>query len=255
MARHGLARYEVETGGRMASERTAVLVDGDNVSAVHAGRILAEAGRLGRVDVARVYAAACRVSGWLTTPGFRLLHAGSGKNGADLLLCLDAMELAFLEGFACFAIATSDRDFTHLAQRLRERGHHVLGLGEAKAPVQFRAACTSFIVLAPKATAPSPAPAQPPAPAAAAKPGPGIGELDRQIRAMIAQHSRNGQGMRLAELAPKLHGAHGVRISTLPERSWRAYLTRRPGLYDLEPRGPDAKIRVRPEGFASELPG
>jgi len=239
----------------MTPQRAAVLVDGDNVAATHAGRILAEAGRLGRVDVARVYAAACRPSGWLAAPGFRLVHAGSGKNGADLLLCLDAMELAHLDGFACFAIATSDRDFTHLAQRLRERGRHVLGLGEAKAPAQFRAACTSFIVLAPKSPAQKPPPTPVPAPAAPPDPAAEIGKLDLQIRAMIAQHSRNGRGMRLVELAPKMHTAHGVRISTFPEKNWHTYLSRRPELYDLDPRGPEAMIRFRPEGFASARPG
>jgi hypothetical protein len=226
----------------MTLQRAAVLVDGDNVAAAHAARILAEAGRLGRVDIARVYAAANRPSAWLTAPGFRLIHAGAGKNGADLLLCIDAMELALSETLAVFAVATSDADFTHLAQRLRERGRHVLGLGEAKAPAAFRAACTSFVTLTSKA------PSAPPSP-------PGVGDLDRRIRAMIAQHSRNGHGMPLAELAPRMHAAHGVRISTFPERSWRAYLARRPGLYDLDPRGPTAMIRFRPDGFASAQPG
>lgn len=66
---------------------------------------------------------------------------------------------------------------------------------------------------------------------------------------MIVLHSKTGQGMRIAELAPKMHNAHGVKISSLPEGTWRAYLSKRPALYELDPRGQEAKVRFVPEGF------
>lgn len=219
----------------MTPRRVAVLVDGDNISAAHADRILAEAARLGRVDVSRAYAAADRPSGWMSAPGYRLVNAGSGKNAADVLLCIDAMELALLGGLTAFAIATSDGDFTHLAQRLRERGLAVLGLGEDKAPPMFRAACTDFTRLV---GAPAPRP-----------PVGAHSDLDRKIRALIAAHSRNGSGMRVAELGSRMHSDHGFRIGEHPERSWRAYLSNRPMLYELEAEGPSAMVRFRPEGF------
>ena len=78
-----------------------------------------------------------------------------------------------------------------------------------------------------------------------------LGECGLKIRAMIAQHSKKGSGMRIAELAPKMHVAHGIKISTLPEKTWRSYLTARPALYDLDQRGPEAMVRFRPEGFAA----
>lgn len=62
----------------MAEPRVAVLVDGDNVRPAHSGQVLFEAGRLGRVDVARIYAAAIQTSGWLSASGYRLVHAGVG---------------------------------------------------------------------------------------------------------------------------------------------------------------------------------
>ena len=158
--------------------------------------------------------------------GFRPILAGAGKNAADCLMCIDAVELALSGEFNAFALASSDGDFTHLAHRLRERGKVVLGLGEAKAPKIFRKACTAFVELAgvdrPTAAIPSPA----------------CSPLDVEIRSMIATHSRNGAGMRLVELAPKMHSAHGVRISQQPERTWRAYLAARPAMYDLDPRVP-----------------
>ena len=46
-----------------------------------------------------------------------------------------------------FCLASSDCDFTRLAQRLREDGLVVYGLGERKTPETFRNACSRFIYL------------------------------------------------------------------------------------------------------------
>ncbi|MGC9369026.1 MAG: NYN domain-containing protein [Paracoccaceae bacterium] len=220
------------------SHAVSVLVDGDNISGKHAGKILAVAARHGEPTVARVYTDAQRPSDWHGAVGYRMLHAGTGKNAADLLLALDAMEMVLSKNVLCFVIASSDGDFTHLATRLRELGAKVIGIGEEKAPPAFRACCTSFVEIGQKQ-----------AKRPVAKSAAGVTELDQKIRSTIAAHSKKGAGMRIAELAPKMHSQHGVRISTFPERSWRAYLVARPALYDLDPRGPEAMVRFRPEGF------
>lgn len=233
----------------MDAQRVAIMVDGDNISPTHATKIMVEAAKIGRIDVARVYAATNNTSGWLSLPGYRVMQAGTGKNASDLLLCIDAMELALTGGIDGFVVASSDGDFAHLALRLRERGLHVQGLGEDKAPEGFRAACSRFL----KLTGPKPCDS------AKTSEGPtgsnanpqGISDLDRNIRTMIGQHSKKGQGMRIVDLAPKMHSAHGIRISTYPERCWRGYLKNRPNLYDLDPRGPEALVRFRPDGFAA----
>ncbi len=223
----------------MDIRRIAVLVDGDNVSARHSARVLSEAGRLGRIDIARVYAAANPQPDWLSTPGYRFIHAGEGKNAADLLLSIDAMEMALVSGLETFAIATSDGDFTHLVQRLRERGVHVLGLGEAKAPTGFRMACSEFLQLQDPESRPD-----------CRKPDGAVSEFDQRIRGIIAKHSTNGRGMRIADLSPRMYAEHGTRISTFPEKNWRAYLSARPVLYEIDPRGPEAMVRFLPAGFA-----
>jgi hypothetical protein len=215
--------------------RVAVLVDGDNIGAQHARAILSLAKGLGCVDVARAFGDATRNPGWLSAEGFRFVHSGCGKNATDVLLAIDAMELAICGGIGTVAIASSDGDFSHLAHRLRERGLMVLGIGEAKATPQYRAACTRFEVLPPSAT-----PAQP-----CAAPS-----LDQKIRAVIATNSSNGKGMRITDLSPKMKTLHGVQISTLPEKKWRTYLSARPALYELDPRGPDAHVRFKARGFA-----
>lgn len=222
----------------MKEKRIAALVDGDNVSPKFSEIILEHASKLGRIDIARVYVAANQPSDWFAAPGFRSMNAGAGKNASDLLLTIDAMEIALTSGFDGFVIATSDLDFTHLSLRLREHGLFVLGLGENKAPNTFRRSCSQFNllpVLDGKTTNRSK--------------GSTSEKLDQKIREMIAQHSKNGQGMLIRELAPKMHSAHGTKISTHKERTWRAYLTGRPDLFEVEPRGPDAKVRFLPDGF------
>ncbi|MRU14991.1 NYN domain-containing protein [Roseovarius sp. A21] len=222
----------------MATPRVAVLVDGDNVSAKFAESIHEAADSLGRVDVARVYAAVDKPSEWQTMPGFRCMGAGVGKNAADLLLSIDAMELALEQGIECFVVSSSDNDFTHLAQRLRERGLYVLGLGEEKAPVMFRAACSSFKLLT----------NEPPAKCVANLNG-GASAFDCEIRKVIATNSQNGSGVSIVQLATLMRQKHGTKISEYPEKTWRRYLSKRPALYDLDPKGAEAKVRFRPDGF------
>ncbi len=219
--------------------RLAVLVDGDNISGRHAAKILEIARRNAPPTVIRVYTNAQRPSEWHEASGYRMIHAGTGKNASDLLLAIDAMELVFSAAIDWFVVASSDGDFTHLVQRLREYGATVTGVGERKAPRGFQSACSSFVVI-------DAVPAEV-APTSASKASP----LDHMIRAMIAAHSRNGTGMRIASLGPGMHAQHGTRISAYPERTWRAYLAARPNLYDLDPRGPDAMVRFKPTGFAT----
>lgn len=199
----------------------AVFVDGDNVRPESGAEIRSFAQQLGRLDVVRVYGGAHPASAWMSAPGYRFIYAGAGKNAADLLLSIDAMEMLLLREIRTFVVATSDGDFSHLAQRLRERGAHVLGFGEEKTPESFRAACSKFSILSPKTGA---APCK-----EKLEPEKSHSKLDEQIRRMIVLHSKNGQGMRITELAPKMHKAHGVMISSLPEGTWRAYLSKRPG--------------------------
>ena len=218
----------------------AVLVDGDNLNAKHAGAILATARKHGTPTVIRAYLDAQRNDAWHDAPAFRVIHAGTGKNAADLLLALDAIELLLTQSIKSFVIASSDGDFAHLAQRLREHQAKVITVGEAKAPAAFRASGHHFVELGPRppVTLVSPA-ANPPA------------DLDLKIRSMIAAHSTGGKGMRMTDLAREMHRQHGVKISSYPEKTWRAYLLARPALFDLDPRGPEAMARFRPEGFAA----
>ncbi|MCF8484354.1 MAG: NYN domain-containing protein [Rhodobacteraceae bacterium] len=222
------------------------LIDADNIAATHAAKILGIATSLGRVDVRRCYLNAKKATEWLCQSDFRAIHAGCGKNGADILMAMDAMEFAIGGQSLAFVLASSDSDFSHLAHRLRERGHTVHGVGEAKTLAPFRAACSTFTQIGPSSTA-IPAPKPP----ASFKPPLAAGELEKTIRSVIAQHSKNGKGMLLTEFYPKMHQQHGVRISSYPEKTWRAFFLARMQQFDIDPRGTDAYVRCRPAGFVA----
>lgn len=73
----------------------------------------------------------------------------SGKNGADVRLVIDALELAYLrEHIDTFVIASGDSDFCPLAYKLRENDRTVIGLAvkESTSPL-FVKACDEFIYL------------------------------------------------------------------------------------------------------------
>lgn len=219
------------------SKHIAVLVDGDNISASHALEISRITQENGLPRIRRVYMDAKRPSLWHEVSGFRLIHSGSGKNATDLLMSIDAMELALSGKLESFVIASSDGDFTHLAQRLREYGLEVIGLGDQKAPHALREACTRFYQLGAVCAVPT-------------RQG-DVSDLDRKIRDMIAKHSHKARGIRLNLLAPWMHAEHKIRISTEPERNWRGYLAARPHLFELDPKGPEAMVRFKPDGFAA----
>lgn len=232
------------------SEHVAVFVDGENISAEHAPAILEIAAGLGVADILRVYGNAAAQPKWDGVPGFRFIHSGTGKNATDILLTVQAMEAALSGSFAALVIASSDRDFTHLVTRVRELGIMVVGVGEAKAATQFRAACARFVPVAPPAAKPAPnaAPATPEPATDTVK----VDDLDLKIRDFIKVNSKNGQGVAIQVLGPQMHSRHGVMISSYPDKTWRAYFQGRPALYDLDPKGPEAKVRFKPTGFAGK---
>lgn len=73
----------------------------------------------------------------------------SGKNGADMRLVIDALELCYArEHIDTFVIASGDSDFCPLAYKLRENDRYVIGLAvkQASSPM-FIKACDEFIYL------------------------------------------------------------------------------------------------------------
>src|SRR3989442_2080259 len=74
-------------------------------------------------------------------------RAQSGKNSADIRLCVDAMDLAYSkEHINTFAVVSGDSDFSPLVSKLKEMGKHVIGLGmQGSTSDLLRDNCDEFI--------------------------------------------------------------------------------------------------------------
>ncbi len=213
------------------TKRVAVLVDGDNIGAGYGDEIFRIGHSDGRVDVARVYTNARTNTPWHSADGFHLIHSGTGKNATDLMLAIDAVDMALRMNIDTIVVASSDGDFVHLHRRLRECGVKSIGAGEAKTPPLIRSSCAQFHELTP--------------PLEEAPSSPGDPGMDGQIRDLIIANGKNGAGMRMTILGAKMHRQHGIKISERPERTWRRYLQSRPDLYDLDRAGQNAHVRLK----------
>ncbi|HYT89640.1 MAG TPA: NYN domain-containing protein [Gemmataceae bacterium] len=87
-------------------------------------------------------------------------RAQSGKNSADIRLCVDAMDLAYSkEHIDTFVIVSGDSDFSPLVSKLKENGKHVIGLGMQESTSELlRDNCDEFIYYEDLGKAPAIAP-------------------------------------------------------------------------------------------------
>ena len=133
--------------------RLAVLIDAENVSYSWIKPIMAEIARYGTPTIKRIYTdwTQSTAGGWKNvlleyalTPMQQYRYT-SGKNSSDSAMIIDAMDILYSQKVDGFCIVSSDSDFTRLAQRLREAGMTVIGIGVKKTPVPFKASCERFI--------------------------------------------------------------------------------------------------------------
>lgn len=71
----------------------------------------------------------------------------TGKNSADIRLCVDAMDMSYSkEHIDSFVIVSGDSDFSPLVSKLKENGKHVIGIGmhESTSPLLSNN-CDEFI--------------------------------------------------------------------------------------------------------------
>lgn len=201
--------------------RLAVLIDADNAPARIAAGLFEEIARIGEASVRRIYGdfSGTRLKQWTDVlSAYSIIPHQSfaytvGKNGSDMALAIDAMDLLHSGRFDGFCLVSSDSDFTRLATRIREQGIDVYGFGEQKTPESFRNACRRFIYvenLLPDAPKPD-------TPQAAHKPLKPPSAATPLIRTAIAQLDDedgwvhlSGVGQRLAVLAtdfdPRTYG-------------------------------------------------
>ena len=133
----------------------AVLIDADNIPAKFAAAILTEITSFGEPAIRRVYGdwSSSRLNQWtkmvkdLGLTAHQETANTTGKNASDIGLVIDAMDILHTGRFDGFVLVSSDSDFTALANRVREQGMDVIGIGEAKAPSSLKTVCNRFITI------------------------------------------------------------------------------------------------------------
>ena len=221
-----------------ATGRWALLIDGENVASHHAPAILTAHPEA--FAIRRVYGDIAQLNGWSKVPELRIIHASVGHNSADILLAVEAMVLA-QSGIRDFVIVTADGGLVHLIRQLREMGCRVVVMAHGKVSLALRVAGHSYVEMPEVAqpTSVGPASVMPSAP-------PQRPKLDDLLVATLRQAGL--AGVPITQLNPLVHRELGIRISTLPEKNWRAYLTAaaRKGRFVCDPKGPDARVRLAP---------
>jgi uncharacterized protein (TIGR00288 family) len=118
------------------------------------GRVLERLVEKGKVVVKKAYADWSRFAQYtapLHEAAIELIEiprrGQTGKNSADIRLCVDAMDLAYSKDHIdTFVIVSGDSDFSPLVSKLKELGKHVIGLGLAEATSDLlRDNCDEFI--------------------------------------------------------------------------------------------------------------
>ncbi|HET6243368.1 MAG: NYN domain-containing protein [Bacteroidetes bacterium] len=133
--------------------KIALLIDGDNAQPNLLKDILTETGRYGKVTIRRIYGdwTSPSMNGWKTQLNsfairpMQKFSYSKGKNSTDSAMIIDAMDILHGKLVNAFCLISSDSDYTGLANRIREEGVFVMGIGQAKTPDAFVKACELFI--------------------------------------------------------------------------------------------------------------
>lgn len=111
--------------------RLAVLIDGDNIAATFAPKVLSRLEALGKASIKRIYGKPAAIADWSKVVAEQLYELRSqgyltpAKNGTDIAMAIDAMDILNERTVDAFCLVSNDRDFVPLAVRLRASGKPV----------------------------------------------------------------------------------------------------------------------------------
>lgn len=211
--------------------RIAVLIDADNIPRSFRPKIAAEAARLGNVVIWQLFGDITHHSDWSREAGIDMHHCvgKTGSNAADIALVIAALDLAYRGLAQGFLIVSNDRDFAPLLRHLKKIG---CGASIMKTPAK------PVAKLPAKTAAPKTAPD-----------GEGIVLLVKDM--ILTQGDQNGLPMSKLN---SLHSQTGFRVSATPERQWRNWLKARPEHFQIDPKGPNSRVRVIGKKTAGQAP-
>ncbi len=202
-----------------SKHRVAILVDGDNFPRNGIDGVETEAKRLGDVTIRRVYGDMALHKDWAQDIAYTATHSptSAGKNRADMMLVVAAMDLAHRGLATAYVIVSDDRDFAPLVNHLREQGYPVEWHGKPKA-------------VGTKTSAPIPK--------TSARP-----TLDEKLKEVILDQPDAKEGVPLVRLGHLMKG-ETVKAQT-GKATWRSYLRERPELFVIEGEGPSGRVRLK----------
>jgi hypothetical protein len=138
-----------------AMTKLVLLIDGENLDSKYAEDLLEKAGKLGTLVTKRVYGHRdnSRMIKWEKMLGQHGLtnvdvsKISRAKDTADFKMVVEAMDMLHGRQLDGFCIASSDGDFSALAERIRANALPFYGFGEGKAPPPYKQRCTQFFDL------------------------------------------------------------------------------------------------------------
>ncbi len=203
-----------------SKHRVAILVDGDNFPRNGIDGVETEAKRLGDVTIRRVYGDMALHKDWAQDIAYTATHSptSAGKNRADMMLVVAAMDLAHRGLATAYVIVSDDRDFAPLVNHLREQGFRVEWVGKSKKP----AAAKPVPQTKPKATP--------------------VDAMVEKVRAIVA--SAGKEGFPIQSLGPAGQKS-GIMISTTQQKTWRGWLLAHPEQFECDAKGPEARVRLK----------
>jgi uncharacterized protein (TIGR00288 family) len=129
----------------------ALLIDGDNISALLVPQILQKISDYGNPIIKDVYVNSTSSKKWQEIINEHSLNPVwvpnnvAGKNASDIALVIDAMNLLCNRpDITGFCVVSSDSDFTRFASYVVRNNKFILGIGKEKTPVSFVNACSEF---------------------------------------------------------------------------------------------------------------
>ncbi len=137
--------------------KAALLVDADNLPTAQAEDALEKLANICNPVIKKAFGDFTKsAKNW--SPEFMRKHGftpemhfavSNFKNGADIAMCIAAMDIVYAKSVEAIVLFTSDSDFASLAARIREAGLEVVGVGDAKASAVLQGAFDTFVVVDP----------------------------------------------------------------------------------------------------------
>ncbi len=186
-----------------STPRLAVLIDAENIAAKYLNQLFDAVDELGVTNLRRAYGdfSAPHAKSWRAalakhaiSPRQQFSHT-KGKNAADILMVVEAMDLLHSGLFDGFVLGSSDSDFSSLAVRIREHGLSVFGFGNAATPPSYRKLCCKFVLA-------RQVPAEPTIEASAASAFPAIKKALEQISGKDGWVKLNVLGKQVRQVNP-----------------------------------------------------